>query len=282
MTASARRDVVGVALSLAVVCTVGAGLLGGVYVATERYREAASRAGERAALVDLLGLGPADRVLVVRQEFAPAERRVHYRASPLDGGPTTHLAFTLDGALAGREIVPAAAGGAPDGAADAGTVPLGRLFVGLRDARPFAFAIEGEAAGYKSRIRFLVALDDSFVVRGVRVVEHAEDPGLGAEIATAWFDGQFLGRDADAIEELEVTRDPLPEDWSRALAQLERMPRDEWVGAHAALVERERGEPVHAVTGATISSRALTNGVRATVSHFRRRWALLAPYLGGT
>jgi Na+-translocating ferredoxin:NAD+ oxidoreductase RnfG subunit len=35
------------------------------------------------------------------------------------------------------------------------------------------------------------------------------------------------------------------------------------------------------VTGATISSRALTDGVRTTVDHFRRRWALIAPQLGG-
>jgi Na+-translocating ferredoxin:NAD+ oxidoreductase RnfG subunit len=44
---------------------------------------------------------------------------------------------------------------------------------------------------------------------------------------------------------------------------------------------RERGRPIYAVTGATISSRALTEGVKTTVDHFRRRWALLEPFLGG-
>jgi electron transport complex protein RnfG len=278
---TARRELLGVTLSLAVVCVVGAAVLGGIYVATERYRLAAARAAERTALVDLLGLTPADRVLVVRQEYAPAERRVHYRAAALDGGPTTHLAFALDGALAAREIVPAAAPGTPADGSDPAVVPLGRLFVGLRDGRPFAFALEGEAPGYKTRIRFLVALDDSFVVRGLRVVEHAEDPGLGAEVATPWFGGQFLGRSAAALEDVEVTRDPMPEDWSTALARLERMPRAEWARAHGALVARERSRPIYAVTGATISSRALTDGTRATVSHFRKRWALLAPHLGG-
>jgi len=281
VNAPARGELTRIALSLTIVCTVGAAVLGGIYVATERYRLAAAKAGERAAVADMLGLGPADRVLVVRQDFAPAERRVHYRATALEGGPTTHLEFALDGALASREVEPAVTEGAPAEAPDRSLVPLGRLFVGLRDGRPFSFALEGEAAGYKTRIRFLVALDDSFVVRGVRVIEHAEDPGLGAEIATSWFGGQFLGRDAAGLERVDVTKDPMPEDWAAALAQLERVPRAEWVRTHGDLVARERTQPIHAVTGATISSRALTNGVRATVSHFRRRWALLGPNLGG-
>jgi len=282
MNSLGRGELVRITLSLTVVCAVGAAVLGGVYVATERYRLAAARTTERAALTDLLGLGVSDRVLVVRQEFSPAERRVHYRATPLEGGATTHLVFTLDGALAARETEPAPVAGAPAAAEASGLVPLGRLFVGLRDDRPFAFTLEGETAGYKTRIRFLIALDDSFIVRGVRVIEHAEDPGLGAEVATAWFGGQFLGRDAAGLEAVDVTKAPMPEDWSRALAQLERTPRDTWTKAHGDLMARERTQPIYAVTGATISSRALTDGARATVSHFRRRWALLAPYLGGT
>jgi electron transport complex protein RnfG len=278
---AARRELVRVTLSLTLVCVVGAAVLGGVYVMTERYRERAARASERAALVDLLGLGPADRVLVVRQEFAPVERRMHYLATPLAGGATTHLVFTLDGALAAREALPAATGESPTGENAHGMVPLGRLYVGLRAGRPFAFALEGETPGYKTRIRFLVAVDDSFIVRGLRVIEHGEDPGLGAEVATAWFGGQFLGRSAGDLERLEVTKDPMPEDWSAALAQLERVPRAEWVRAHGELVARERARPIYAVTGATISSRALTEGARATVAHFRQRWTLLAPYLGG-
>ena len=44
---------------------------------------------------------------------------------------------------------------------------------------------------------------------------------------------------------------------------------------------REAPKPIYAVTGATISSRALTRGVRTTVDHFRRRWNLIGPRLGG-
>jgi electron transport complex protein RnfG len=115
----------------------------------------------------------------------------------------------------------------------------------------------------------------------VRVVEHEEDPGLGAEVATPLFESQFLGRTADEVAGLTVSRDPMPEDWHAALLRLERTPVPEWRLRERALLERERGRPIYAVTGATISSRALTDGVRATVDHFRRRWALLAPQFEG-
>jgi Na+-translocating ferredoxin:NAD+ oxidoreductase subunit G len=154
------------------------------------------------------------------------------------------------------------------------------VFLASRGGRPAGFVIEGLANGYKNRIRFFVALSAGWEVLGVRVVEHEEDPGLGAEVATPWFQGQFVGRTADEVGALEVTKAPMPEDWRAALLELRRMPVPKWREANAPLVERERAGKIYAVTGATISSRALTDGVRQTVDHFRRRWALLAPHLG--
>ena len=68
---------------------------------------------------------------------------------------------------------------------------------------------------------------------------------------------------------------------SAALARLSRTPAGEWREKNASLIARERARPIYAVTGATISSRALTDGVRVTVDHFRRRWALIERHLGG-
>jgi len=126
-----------------------------------------------------------------------------------------------------------------------------------------------------------VALTSAFDIAGVRVIEHEEDPGLGAEVATPAFQGQYLGRAAADLEALTVTKDPMPEDWRAALATFGRTPTTAWRERHTAILARERSKPIYAVTGATISSRALTDGVRETVDHFRRRWELLAPQLGG-
>ena len=112
------------------------------------------------------------------------------------------------------------------------------------------------------------------------MLEHEEDPGLGAEVATPWFRAQFVGRGADQVAALDVTKDPMPEDWRAVLNSLAGEGAGPWRAKHADLLAREHARPVYAVTGATISSRALTRGVRTTVDHFRRRWALLAPQIG--
>jgi H+/Na+-translocating ferredoxin:NAD+ oxidoreductase subunit G len=188
--------------------------------------------------------------------------------------------FALDGRLIASGPV-AAAAATNGGAGDRGLVPLGRMFAASRAGAPAGFVVEGEARGYKNRIRFFVALTAGFDLAGVRVIEHEEDPGLGAEIATPAFQGQYLGRAAADLPTLDVTKDPMPEDWRAALATIGSTPLDAWRERHAALLARERENPVYAVTGATISSRALTDGVREAVDHFRRRWELLAPQLGG-
>jgi Na+-translocating ferredoxin:NAD+ oxidoreductase RnfG subunit len=71
----------------------------------------------------------------------------------------------------------------------------------------------------------------------------------------------------------------MPENWRAALLQLARMTPESWEDAYGDLARQKRGQPVHAITGATISSQALTDGVRSTVGHFRKRWELLAPHL---
>jgi Na+-translocating ferredoxin:NAD+ oxidoreductase RnfG subunit len=72
----------------------------------------------------------------------------------------------------------------------------------------------------------------------------------------------------------------MPEDWKQALVAFARRAPD-GPARHRELLQRERRKPIYAVTGATISSRAVTEGVRKTVDHFRRRWWLLAPHLEG-
>jgi electron transport complex protein RnfG len=263
--------------SMTAVCLVGAAILGVVNAATERQRQAALLSGDRRAVREMLSLDDAASVLEVRQYLETASRAVIYRARPFgaSGAAGRELRFALDGALISRQELPA---GAP--AREPGLVPLGRVLVAERGERPVGFLVEGESRGFKNRIRFFVALSESLGVLGVRVIQHEEDPGLGAEVATPWFQEQYAGRSADEIAALTVTRDPMPEDWRAALtaAALRQPGGDE---RHARLLGRERARPIYAVTGATISSRALTDGVRATLEHFRRRWALLAPHLGG-
>lgn len=266
-------EVLRIAASMTITCVFGAAILGSVYLGTERYAERARAAREQSAIAELLSLGPEATVLTITQYLVPVRREVVYRFS--DAGGPTELVFSYEGVLLRR--TPAA--GSED-AVPKGWIAAGRIHAAREGATPAGFVVESEAQGYKKRIRFFVALDSAFEIAGVRVLEHEEDPGLGAEIATTWFQAQFEGRTAASLPALDVTRDPMPEDWRAALADRDRTDPRSWRGRNASLIDRERTNPIYAVTGATISSRALTNGVRAAVRHFERRWALLSPHLG--
>jgi electron transport complex protein RnfG len=270
------RELVRIVLSMSVACLAGAAVLGLVYLGTERYRRASVEATERGAIRDMLGLDATARLLEVRQYLAPGVRQVVYRAAPLGAtaGMAHEVTFTLDGALAGEREVPVAA------PANKEWTPLGRMFVASRAGQPAGFVVQGETRGYKATIRLFVAMKPDFEIVDMRVIELQDDPGLGAEVAQPWFRGQYVGRTAEELARLDVSKDPMPEDWKQALVALARRAPD-GPARHRELLQRERSKPIYAVTGATISSRAVTEGVRKTVDHFRRRWWLLAPHLEG-
>jgi len=270
------RELARIVLSMSLACLVGAAVLGVVYLGTDRYRRASAQAGELRDLRDMLGLGADTRLLEVRQYLAPGPRQVVYRAAPFGAtsGEAREVVFTLDGAVVAERRVPVAAPTPRE------LVPLGRLFVASRGGQPAGFVAEGQTRGYKSRIRLFVAMRPDFQIADMRVVEQEDDPGLGAEMTQPWFREQFVGRTAEEIEKLEVIKFPMPEDWKAALVALARRAPD-GPARHHELLQRERTKPIYAITGATITSRAVTEAVRTTVDHFRRRWWLLAPHLEG-
>ncbi len=270
------RELTRIVLSMSLACLVGAAVLGLVYLGTDRYRRASAEARERSAIHEMLGLDADARLLEVRQYLVPGTRQVVYRAAVLGAtaGTAHEVTFTLDGALARERDVPVAV---PVGKE---WMPLGRMFVATRAGRPAGFVVQGETRGYKAPIRLFVAMEPDFEIVDMRIIETTDDPGLGAEVAQPWFREQYVGRTAEEIAKLDVTRDPMPEDWKAALVAFARRAPD-GPARHRALLERERHRPIYAVTGATISSRAVTEGVRKTVDHFRRRWWLLAPHLEG-
>ena len=270
------REIARIVLSMSLACLAGAAMLGLVYLGTDRYRRASAEAGERKDIREMLGLDADARLLEVRQYLVPGARQVVYRAAPrgATAGTAHEVTFTLDGALAGERDVPVTV---PLGKE---WTPLGRIFVAARAGQPAGFVVQGETRGYKATIRLFVAMEPDFEIVDMRIIETTDDPGLGAEVAQPWFREQYVGRTAEEIAKLDVTRDPMPEDWKAALVAFARRAPD-GPARHRALLERERRKPIYAVTGATISSRAVTEGVRKTVDHFRRRWWLLAPHLEG-
>lgn len=152
---------------------------------------------------------------------------------------------------------------------------VGRFFIGkTRDGKDAGYVTESTQYGFKSRIRFLVALSEDFTIRGVEVTEHEEDPGLGAEITKAFFKNQFAARSFDSLANLDVTKDPLPAARRNSMLELEKSSFESWHSNEANAFDSDK-EPIYAVTGATISSKALTDGVKKAVAHLRYRLAVV-------
>jgi electron transport complex protein RnfG len=86
---------------------------------------------------------------------------------------------------------------------------------------------EAVVRGYAGEIRLLVGIDEKGKISGLKVLSHQETPGLGANIVQPRFLDQFKGK--TAADKLEAKQD------------------------------------IDAISGATISSRAVCSGVRQAV-----------------
>ena len=93
--------------------------------------------------------------------------------------------------------------------------------------------------GSQSSISFSVGITSDGVVNGYSITEIAETPGLGSKAEDEDFAAQFRGKDVDEIEDFEVVKS-----------------------------DADSGEDIEAITGATITSRAMANGVNAAVEVF--------------
>jgi electron transport complex protein RnfG len=116
------------------------------------------------------------------------------------------------------------------------------VFVALDDDRAIATVFASVApGGYNAPIQLLIGVSPDGVVTGVRAVNHRETPGLGDEIdidKSDWilqFDGTSLG-------------DPPLEQWA---------------------VDKDGGS-FDAITGATITPRAVVKAVKNTLLYFRQ------------
>lgn len=154
---------------------------------------------------------------------------------------------------------------------------VGRFFVGREAAKTKGFVVEGSQMGYKNHIKFFLALDDSLNIRGIEIIEHEEDPGLGAEIVRPYLKNQFAGRTMENIKIMDVVKEPLPSDWNIVLNELEKFTLENWKEKNAAVINSN--QKIYAITGATISTQALTDGVKSTLFNFKKRIELLRPYL---
>lgn len=132
-----------------------------------------------------------------------------------------------------------------------------------------AYLIDGKFPGFKTFIAVMLALDPEFTLLGFEVMEHEEDPGLGGEIEQDYFKNQFKGKSFEVLKKTTVVKEPIPSQYLQALEHKMDDPELSQV------LEKYRDNDIYALTGATISSKSVNNGVRAMVKKFAYRMGVL-------
>ncbi len=195
-------------------------------------------------------------------------RRIGYQAGLLGGFATLAAALLMMGHLATRDtillrqqedllaslgqVLPARLYDEPlldNVLAYTGPDGLARtVYRAVRDGRVTAVAFQVRGAGYAGAIDLLLGVEAGGALLGVRVLAHAETPGLG--------------------DKIEIAK----HDWIRAFAgrSLGDPPEDRWA-------VRKDGGVFDQFSGATITPRAVVGAVKDGLLYFgRHRGTLLA------
>lgn len=144
-----------------------------------------------------------------------------------------------------------------------------QTLVVTENGKRVAYLLDGKFTGFKTFIGVMLALDPQFSILGLEILEHEEDPGLGAEIKQKYFKNQFKGKSFETLKKLEVVKEPIPNEYVQAL-------EDTVAKADAAgILKQYVDHDIYALTGATISSRSVNNGVKGIVKKFTYRLNIL-------
>ncbi len=137
-----------------------------------------------------------------------------------------------------------------------------------------AYLLPGKFPGFKTFIKVFLAIDTELSVVGFEVLEHEEDPGLGGEIEKDYFKNQFVGKSLEVMKSIKVVKIPLPDEYRKYLER-EKLEIEMLEAEQKAIKEKYHKADIHALTGATISSDAVTNGLKNIVKKFAYRLLIL-------
>ncbi|MBF0102290.1 MAG: FMN-binding protein [Desulfobacterales bacterium] len=149
------------------------------------------------------------------------------------------------------------------------------FFVAKVENKRSAFLLPAETIGFKTTIGFMLALDPLYNVIGVEILEHEEDPGLGAEIEQEYFKNQFQGKSFEKVKSIVVIKQPIPDDYLKFLEKKKWRQGEYSEQEIKAMQQKYQDSDINAITGATISSVALTNGIKVAVKKFVYRVKVL-------
>jgi electron transport complex protein RnfG len=287
------NQILRITLGLTLSCLIAGSVMGGVFILTAKAKKHNEHMAVQETMLGLLGYGernpaPADLHLYQIYRYVIDEKGDKFLGYmiPLKKGDQVRYGFlgiTLDGQFKTfhqLEISPEAALEETERATalkgvlhpPASFIYADQTIVARLNGKRLAYLLPGEFQGFKTFIKAMLALDPSFKVLGVEILENEEDPGLGGEIVRPYFKNQFRGKSYKKLKELEVVKKPLPEEYREILeaakGHLTGKDMEE-------MQEKWADQDIYAITGATISSSAVTEGVKGMARRFVHRIEVL-------
>ncbi len=110
-------------------------------------------------------------------------------------------------------------------------IEKGNICIGKHNDKEIGYIVTAEGKGYGGSIWIMVGIDTNYKITDFTILKSHETPGLGDKIKDTWFKSQFVGKTANQIE-------------------LHKEPTKEYI---------------QAITGATISSKAITCAMKAAL-----------------
>lgn len=139
-----------------------------------------------------------------------------------------------------------------------------RYYIGKAQDILIGYAVYGEVQGYQSLIKFMVGVDPEGVIQGLRVLEHGETPGLGARI-TELPAGQTLAEFIKSKFSKLKPQESTPYPWFPAM-----FIDKQYDNLYVSKIDTDKNA-ITAITGATITSQAVADGVKEVVGEFMKK-----------
>lgn len=108
-----------------------------------------------------------------------------------------------------------------------------KIAIAKQGSQAVGYVLRAEPNGYGGAIKLLIGMDQNGIVEGISILEHSETPGFGANADKDYFKNQFTSK----IAPLKVSTNASSED------------------------------EIQAITGATITSSAITDAVNTAVEY---------------
>ncbi len=142
-----------------------------------------------------------------------------------------------DKQLAMKEILPTADKFDKSDVNIAGNEKISEVNTGLKGTEIAGYAIKVAPKGYAGPVEIMVGISTEGKVTGIKILAHSETPGLGANAPNPKFSDQY--KDKPTKEKLEVVK-----------------------------IAPSKENQIQAITGATITSKAVTLGVNDAIDFY--------------